>query len=278
MTIETPSGKHAGTENFPVGSLLIRPELRRHVHCYYRFARTADDIADNPDLPPDEKVRRLDLMGAVLNGEADADLPVAAAMRDSLEATGVPAYTCLDLLTAFRWDATKLRYADWADLMQYCQYSANPVGRYLLHLHAENALTFRPSDALCSALQVINHLQDLKDDYLALNRVYLPQDAMLMSGIDVSALAAPASAPGLRHAIDLTLENTAALIEEARRLPGLVRDRRMRWEAAAIVALAHRLTAMLRVQDPLARRVKLGKVGALVVALGGVLGHYGRAA
>jgi hydroxysqualene synthase len=278
MSVEAPSGKHAGSENFPVGSFLIRADLRRHVHTYYRFARTADDIADSPDLAPDEKIRRLDLMGAVLTGESDADVETSRQMRASLAETGVPATTCLDLLIAFRSDATKLRYRDWDDLMEYCRCSANPVGRYLLLLHGESAATLGPSDALCSALQVINHMQDLADDYKTLDRVYLPQDAMAAGNIDVTALAAPTSSTGLRRAIDMTLDRTAALLVEARRLPDLVRDRRMRWESAAIVALAHRLTAMLRMQDPLARRVKLGKLGALITALGGVLGVYGRAA
>jgi len=278
MSIEAPSGKHAGSENFPVGSFLIRADLRRHVHTYYRFARTSDDIADSPDLAPDEKVRRLDLMGAVLTGESDADVEVSRNMRASLAETGVPASCCLDLLIAFRDDATKLRYRDWDDLMGYCRNSANPVGRYLLHLHGEAPETLPPSDALCSALQVINHLQDLADDCRTLDRGYLPRDAMARHGIDVGALTAPSSAPGLRAAIDETLDNTATLLVEARRLPGLIRDRRMRWEAAAIVALAHRLAGMLRVQDPLARRVKLGKLGALATAIGGVLGVYGSAA
>lgn len=278
MSVEAPSGKNAGTENFPVGSMLIRADLRPHVHAYYRFARTADDIADSGELAAEEKVHRLDLMGAVLIGESDADVEVARAMRVSLGRTGVSPTTCLDLLVAFRWDATRLRYRDWDDLMEYCRYSANPVGRYLLELHGETAETHGPSDALCSALQVINHMQDLADDYRVIDRVYLPQDAMTAGGIDVTALAAPASSPGLRKAIDRTLDNTALLLVEARRLPGLVRDRRMRWESAAIVALAHRLTGMLRVQDPLARRVKLGKLGALMTALGGILGVYGRAA
>jgi squalene synthase HpnC len=278
MSVEAPSGKHAGTENFPVGSLLIRADLRPHVHTYYRFARTADDIADSPDLAADEKVRRLDLMDAVLTGASNADVETSRSMRASLAETGVSPSCCRDLLIAFRWDATRLRYRDWGDLMEYCRYSANPVGRYLLELHGEAAETIGPSDALCSALQVINHLQDLSDDYRTLDRVYLPQDAMAAGGIEVTALAAPASTPGLRRAIDRTLDRTAELLAEARRLPGLVRDRRMRWEAAAIVALAHRLAGMLRVQDPLARRVKLGKLGALLTALGGVLGVYGCAA
>src|SRR5436309_8119151 len=114
-TVEAPSGKGRGDENFPVGSWLIRRDLRAHVHAFYRCARNADDIADSPAPSDDEKVRRLDRMAAVLDaaaGPGDADSPSAAAMRESLAATGVTAQHCHDVLRAFRLDATKLRYRD----------------------------------------------------------------------------------------------------------------------------------------------------------------------
>src|SRR5207244_4088282 len=110
-SVETPSGKGRGDENFPVGSWLIRRDLRVHVHAFYRFARNADDIADSPTLAADEKVRRLDRMGEILDGAGgarDTDSPAAAAMRASLAATGVTAQHCHDILRAFRLDATKL--------------------------------------------------------------------------------------------------------------------------------------------------------------------------
>src|SRR6516164_6223007 len=111
-SVETPSGKWRGSENFPVGSFLIRRDLRAHVHAFYRFARNADDIADNPTLSADDKVRRLDRMEAILDGAAGCDSPAASAMRASLIVTGVSAQHCHDVLRAFRLDATKLRYRD----------------------------------------------------------------------------------------------------------------------------------------------------------------------
>src|SRR6202167_1714059 len=194
--VETPSGKGRGDENFPVGSFLIRRELRPHVHAFYRFAREADDIADNPALAPGDKVRRLDRMGAVLDGAPGTDAPAARAMRASLAATGVSAQHCHDVLTAFRLDATKLRYRDWDDLMEYCRYSAAPVGRQLLDLHGEARDTWPASDALCSALQVLNHLQDCGDDYRALDRVYLPEEDLAACRVSVDALNANRSSAG----------------------------------------------------------------------------------
>ena len=257
--LETPSGKGRGDENFPVGSFLIRRDLRPHVHAFYRFARNADDIADNPHLSADDKVRRLDRMGEILDGAAGEDSPTAVAMRASLAITGTTAQHCHDVLHAFRLDATKLRYKDWPDLMEYCRYSASPVGRQLLDLHGESRATWSASDALCSALQVLNHLQDCVDDYRNLDRVYLPLDLMGAAGVAVTALTAPAASPGLRHVIDQLLDATDRLIETAGQLPGGVAARGLRWESATIVALARRLSRRLRRGDPLAMRVALSK-------------------
>jgi squalene synthase HpnC len=257
--VETPSGKGRGDENFPVGSFLIRKDLRPHVHAFYRFARNADDIADNPHLSPDDKVRRLDRMGEILEGAAGDDSPAASAMRASLAATGTAAQHCHDVLRAFTLDATKLRYEDWDDLMEYCRYSASPVGRQLLDLHGESRGTWPPSDALCSALQVLNHLQDCADDYRNLDRVYLPLDLMGEAGIGVEDLTRPTASPGLRHVIDRLLDSTDILIDTAAGLPGGVVARGLRWESATIVELARRLSRRLRRGDPLAARVALGK-------------------
>jgi farnesyl-diphosphate farnesyltransferase len=257
--VETPSGKGRGDENFPVGSFLIRRDLRPHVHAFYRFARNADDIADNPDLTADNKIRRLDRMAEILDGAAGDDAPAATAMRHSLAATGVTAQHCHDVLRAFRLDATKLRYQDWDDLMEYCRYSASPVGRQLLDLHGENRDSWPASDALCSALQVLNHLQDCADDYRNLDRVYLPLELMAEAGIGVAALTAPAASLGLRQVIDRLLDRTDELIATALALPGRVGARGLRWESAMIVALATRLSRRLRRGDPLATRVALSK-------------------
>jgi farnesyl-diphosphate farnesyltransferase len=270
-TVETPSGKGRSGENFPVGSWLIRRDLRPHVHAFYRFARNADDIADNPALSPDDKVRRLDRMAAILDGAPGGDSPAASAMRASLTETGVTPQHCQDVLHAFRLDATKLRYRDWDDLMEYCRYSASPVGRQLLDLHGESHDTWPPSDALCSALQVLNHLQDCAADYRALHRVYLPLDELTAAGSTVEALSAPAASPGLRRVIDSLLDQTEALIAKARELPPRVAARGLRWESTVIIALAARLARRLRHGDPLATRVKLGKNDFAAAFLTGIL-------
>jgi hydroxysqualene synthase len=270
-TVETPSGKGRGGENFPVGSWLIRRDLRPHVHAFYRFARNADDIADNPELTPEDKLRRLDRMADILEGAPGSDSPTAAAMHASLADTGTTAQHCHDLLTAFRLDAIKRRYRDWDDLMGYCRYSAAPVGRQLLDLHGEGRETWPASDALCAALQVLNHLQDCAADYRALDRVYLPLDELDRAGCSVEALAAPAASPALQRVLDRLLDRTEALILAARDLAPRVEARGLRWESAVIVALAGRLALRLRRGDPLATRVKLSGGDFAAAFLTGIL-------
>jgi hydroxysqualene synthase len=269
-SIEAPSGKGRGDENFPVGSWLIRRDLRAHVHAFYRFARNADDIADSPKLGANEKVRRLDRMAAVLDGAPAADSPAAAAMRESLAVTGVTAQHCHDVLHAFRQDAVKLRYDDWGDLMEYCRYSAAPVGRQLLDLHGESRATWPASDALCAALQVLNHLQDCADDYRNLDRVYLPLSDLAAGGVGVEVLTAPAAGAPLRKVLDGLLDRTDNLIMTARGLPTGVAARGLRWESTVIVALAGRLARRLRRGDPLAGRVKLTKADFAASFLTGI--------
>lgn len=268
--IEHASGKGSGDENFPVGSLLIAAPYRPHVHAYYRFARNADDIADAADLSPMEKLRRLDRMAEVLVGGAGEDAPAALAMRASLAETGIDQAHCLELLDAFRQDVTKLRYENWQELMDYCRLSAAPVGRYLLDLHRESRDTWAASDALCAALQVINHLQDCAEDFRDLDRVYLPLEWLRAEGLGVEALAAPASSPGLRRALGRAVEATRPLVRAAGRLPGGVRDWGLRAESAVIVALAGRLLNKLGRQDPLAMRVKMGPAGIALAATSGL--------
>lgn len=265
-TVETPSGKDTAYENFPVGSWLLPAGLRPHIAVFYRFARAIDDIADNPGMAAEEKVRRLDGFEKALLGDDGGD-PVygtAHRMRQSLSETGVPPDHCRDLIAAFKQDATQRRYRDWDDLMGYCILSAAPVGRYLLDLHGGSSGGYGPSDALCMALQVINHLQDCKDDYLSLDRVYLPMDWMTEAGVGVEALVSGETSKGLRQVLDRTLDATESLLVEARTLPGGLKSRRLAMESSAILEIAGRLTGLLRRRDPLgANRVQLSKPGTI---------------
>ena len=269
---ETPSGKDAAYENFPVGSFLLPARLRPHVAAYYAFARAIDDIADSPSLAAEEKIRRLSGFEDALSGRnSDPAYAKAHRMRASLDQTGILPRHCLDLVAAFKQDAIKLRYRDWGDLLGYCILSAAPVGRYLLDLHGGSRDGYAFSDALCMALQVINHLQDCQDDYRSLNRVYLPGDWMAAECVRVEELDASQASPALRRVLDRTLSATEQLMAEARRLPGGLISRRLAMESGAIVAIADALIVRLRKMDPLARRVQLGKPAFLACCLKGAV-------
>lgn len=264
--VEAPSGKDAAYENFPVGSFLLPAATRPHVAVFYDYARAIDDIADNPALAAEEKLARLDGFGRALLGHERVEDPAFAkahAMRRVLHITGIPVRHCLDLISAFKQDAVKHRYADWSELIDYCDRSAAPVGRFLLDLHGGARHGYRSSDSLCNALQVLNHLQDIQDDYRKIDRVYLPQSWLRESGSTEIDLDRRAATPALRRVIDRCLDGIDELLEEAAELPSGLTSRRLALESGAILNIAHSLSGLLRRQDPLAGRVQLGKLAFL---------------
>lgn len=270
---ETPSGKGANDENFPVGSFLLPAKLRPHVAKYYAFARAVDDIADNPELTPEDKIARLDAFDAALNGKSGygEDYAKAHALRDSLQQLDITTDHGSHLLIAFREDAVKTRYANWTELMHYCSNSANPVGRYLLDLHGEDKADYPYSDALCTVLQVLNHMQDCADDLANLDRCYIPQDWMAAEGTGTADLTKPELTPGMRAVFDRMLDELDDMMRTARVLPVVMKNRHLAMESATIVNLADRLAAKLRKRDPLAARVSLSKADFVFSGLAGIL-------
>ncbi|NWG91994.1 MAG: squalene synthase HpnC [Parvularculaceae bacterium] len=274
--VEAPSGKGAADENFPVGSFLLPSRLRPHVATFYAFARAIDDIADDDSLAPAEKVRRLKAFDAALRGEAGygAEFAKAHALRESMKATGVPTIHGSDLVAAFVQDCEKLRYHSWEEVLGYCEKSANPVGRYLLDLHGEDRSGYKYSDALCTVLQIVNHLQDCADDKRNLNRVYVIDRWLAEAGGGVDDLDGATASPALRRVIDRMLDGCDALMVDARRLPFALKSRRLAMESAVIVRLAERLIALLRKGDPLAMRVALKKPDFAIAGIAGAVSGF----
>lgn len=250
----TPTRDH-DAENFPTASLLLARPVRARVMAFYRFVRTADDIGDSPDLPEAEKIARLDAMERALDDPATA-MPEARRLHD----LGVGVEEARTMLSAFRQDAVKRRYADWAELEDYCRRSADPVGRMLLRLHgdAANAPANAAADALCTALQVLNHLQDLVPDRDALDRIYLPEPWMALAGGE-AAFFDPANAVRRREVLDAALDRVEEALDRASALPRLLASRRLAVQSGVTIALARRLLARLRAADPVAGRVALSK-------------------
>jgi len=265
------SGKNHRDENFPVASWLVRRELRAPILAFYRFARAADDVADHPDAAPDRKLDQLARMEAALRGDNAAN-PEGATLRTVLLSHGLTDRHAFDLLEAFRRDVTKKRYADWAELMDYCRFSAAPVGRFVLDLHGEAATLWPANDALCAALQVINHLQDCGKDRRTLDRVYIPLDTLAAHNATVDALDAPQASPALLRTIKLLAGRTVDLLEQSRFFSHKIADRRLALEVGAIQALAEDLAARLSRRDPLSQRVHHHAVEAAGLSLRGALG------
>ncbi len=267
---EMRSGKGHRDENFPVASRLIHPRHRGAILAFYEFVRTADDIADHPSLPPQEKLVMLDRLEATLLGKSNDD-PVGVALRTQLAARALSPRHAQDLLTAFRMDVTKLRYDDWDDLIGYCSYSAMPVGRFVLDVHGESHATWPANDALCAALQIINHLQDCGKDYRDLDRVYIPLDAFAEAGATVDALGQEYASPGLLRCIRQLAHRTAGLLDVSRPFSAAIDDTRLALEVAVIQTYAERLVGVLGRRDPLSERVHLGKAGVAGFGLLGLL-------
>jgi hydroxysqualene synthase len=237
------SGKDHKGENFPVASVLIRKDLRAPIMAFYRFARAADDIADN-DQPREVRLALLARMRAGLDDPAD---PLAAEMA----ARHIDPVHAHELLDAFVQDVGKTRYDSWDDLIAYCRLSAMPVGRYVLDVHGESRDLWPANDALCAALQIINHLQDCAGDFRDLDRIYIPLD----TGLVIDDLRAERASPALRAIIAGLARRTRGLLDQSARFSAGIRDKRLAAEVAVIQRLAMDLCHRLETRDPLSERV-----------------------
>ncbi len=220
-------------ENFPVASYLLPPGMRPHVGAIYAFARTADDFADEPGMPDDERLRRLDdwrvRLGRAADGDAGRGDPVFFALAHTIRERGLPLGLFQDLLSAFRQDVLVKRYASWADVLDYCRRSANPVGRLVLRVAGTSSPALdAQSDSLCTALQLTNFWQDLERDW-RIGRVYVPQDALAAAGAREEDLAARRITPEWRQVMRTMAARTRALFAEGRGICDGVGGR-LRWE------------------------------------------------
>lgn len=264
------TGKGENDENFPVASWLLRPDARAPVLAYYRFARAADDISDHETASAEDKLRLLGEMRAGLTGAGDHR---AMALAGICAERGIPLAHAGDLLDAFVQDVHVTRYADWAGLIAYCRLSAMPVGRFVLDVHGEDRALWPLNDALCAALQVINHLQDCGKDYRALGRVYIPLPLLDAAGVAVEELGGARASVALRGVIAGLAEQTLGLLDEAAPFALAIRDARLSAEVAVIHALALDLCRGLLVRDPLSERVHHSKARAGWLALRALVGH-----
>jgi squalene synthase HpnC len=254
-------------ENFPVASLLCPPRLRPAVKAIYHFARTADDLADEGQASAPERLAELDQFEADLAACALAQTPssgrwpaVFDALAPVLREWDLPLQLLRDLLSAFKQDVTQSRYANQAQLLDYCRRSANPIGRLLLHLYQiHDQTSLQQSDDICTALQLINFWQDLSVD-LPRGRLYLPADLLARHGLSADRLLQPQPPAAAGALIDSALDWAEHLMLRgaplARQVPG-----RAGWELRLVVQGGLRIAQRVRHLGPrvLQERPKLGR-------------------
>ncbi len=250
-------------ENFPVASPLLPPALRAPVRVIYAFARSADDIADEGDASPAERIAALDAYAAELDRIDNGQPPhseLFARLAQVIASHRLPTRPMHDLLSAFRQDVTRTRYESQAELLDYCKRSADPVGRLMLALFdKDQPQHLARSDAICSALQLINFLQDVAIDWQK-GRVYLPQEDLRRFGVEESRIAAGmADAPWrelMRFEVDRARQMMLAGAPLARDIPG-----RFGWELRLIVLGGLRILERIEAAgyDVFRHRPKLGK-------------------
>ncbi len=270
-------------------------EHRAAVRAYYAFARMADDIADSPQMSVIQKLGALDglehaLVMDAVQSPSDQALHLAHTLGVVLRQRHIPLSYATELLVAFRADARNTPVRTWADLTAYCEKSAVPVGRFLLALHGQKG-GWESSDALCMALQILNHVQDIRRDSEDLRRCYVPLEWLNANGIDLidilnpgghrilgissgairddaehyaeagidssSATPKPIDPAKLRMCLNMMLDETDKLLASAARLPDQLTNRGLAAQSAAIICLAVRLLKCLRAHDPWTTRIQL---------------------
>ena len=260
--IETLRHKTPKDENFPVASCLFTKHNQKIVMVYYHFARYSDDIADNPLLSSTEKKEKLALIEKSLYGQK-IDNPEITALTQPLfkifQKENLSLSLAGDLLTAFRADAENFHYETWGQLIAYCQNSAAPVGRFLLALHNENPSTYLPASALCAALQILNHVQDVKYDAKILKRVYIPDELLSQFKVKPLALRRNKSSKALKKLVNEMLSRIEALLKDAEVLTQIVVSRRLKIEICIILSLTTLLIKKIRKGDVLAQEIRLSK-------------------
>lgn len=242
------TGRHY--ENFPVASRLLPARLRRPISVIYAFARTADDFADEGERSAVERRALLDgfsrALDAIRHDDSGETDPIFIALRDVVRRHRLSLDCFDDLLTAFRMDVDKKRYATFGEVMHYCRHSANPVGRLLLQLCGrDDPRNVADSDRICSALQLINFLQDIAQDHAENDRVYLPQDDMARFGVSDADIAGRRNSPAMTRLVHHQIRRAAALLHAGMPLGARLAGR---------LGLEIRLTALAgsRVLDKLA--------------------------
>ena len=272
------SKKTLNDENFPVSSFLIDSKHSKHIKNFYQFARISDDIADNNTLDAQEKLRILELFDRLIFERKITDFCFINNLIETLNSQNLSSDNPRKLLKAFIMDASKLRYKNWSELIHYCNHSASPVGRFVVDLHMKNLKKafkekiYLGTDNLCNCLQILNHLQDLKDDFIRLNRIYLPMNYIKTEKIKIECLRNEFSNEGLSEVKLKCLEKVSFLLKESKKYLLLIDNKRLLAETLVIYAIAKKLTDLIAKKDPLKKKIKLSRIDLIFCFFRGIIG------
>ena len=268
------SGKSHSDENFPVASFLMTKKIRSIVRVFYFFARMADDIADHQKLSSNQKKKILLFFDNAISKSKKTNNKVLDKMIAKFKELPSGKKYSRNLLKAFMMDASNKKYKNWNDLLYYCKFSANPVGRFVIDAVNERKnieKIYEASDNLCTALQIINHIQDCKKDFKELNRVYIPESFFKKYSLDKKILRKSKSEENFEKLKIEIIDNVLTSLRKTKLGLREIQSWRLRKETLIILNIAKRLCNLLKINDPLEKQIKLSRIDFIFCFFKGIM-------
>ena len=268
------SGKSYSDENFPVASFLMTKKIRSIVRVFYFFARMADDIADHQKLSSNQKKKILLFFDNAISKSKKTNNKVLDKMIAKFKELPSGKKYSRNLLKAFIMDASNKKYKNWNDLLYYCKFSANPVGRFVIDAVNERKnieKIYEASDSLCTALQIINHIQDCKKDFKELNRVYIPESFFKKYSLDKKILRKSKSIENFERLKIEIVDNVLVSLRKTKLGLREIQSWRLRKETLIILNIAKRLCNLLKINDPLEKQIKLSRIDFIFCFFKGIM-------
>ena len=268
------SGKSHSDENFPVASFLMTKKIRSIVRVFYFFARMADDIADHQKLSSNQKKKILLFFDNAISKSKKTNNKVLDKMIAKFKELPSGKKYSRNLLKAFMMDASNKKYKNWNDLLYYCKFSANPVGRFVIDAVNERKnieKIYEASDSLCTALQIINHIQDCKKDFKELNRVYIPESFFKKYSLDKKILRKSKSIENFERLKIEIVDNVLVSLRKTKLGLREIQSWRLRKETLIILNIAKRLCNLLKINDPLEKQIKLSRIDFIFCFFKGIM-------
>ena len=268
------SGKSYSDENFPVASFLMTKKIRSIVRVFYFFARMADDIADHQKLSSNQKKKILFFFDNAISKSKKTNNKILDKMIAKFKELPSGKKYSRNLLKAFMMDASNKKYKNWNDLLYYCKFSANPVGRFVIDAVNERKnieKIYEASDSLCTALQIINHIQDCKKDFKELNRVYIPESFFKKYSVDKKILRKSKSGENFERLKIEIVDNVLVSLRKTKLGLREIQSWRLRKETLIILNIAKRLCNLLKINDPLEKQIKLSRIDFIFCFFKGIM-------